>query len=165
MGQIQGEAKHQSPPGKQLRFSDFQASANTCTARAAWEMLFLMFWMFCQLYLLLLLLSQPQHAPCSGRCRNMGSITRWATPRSSPMSAICQRFLLCHLTHCKATSSKGAQLASLRPCIPFLLFSTQKKKKGLTWRKASIYLIKRQKKKAIQSYPKGSGSLNPLFLI
>lgn len=39
------------------------------------------------------------------------------------------------------------------------------KKKGLTWRKASIYLIKRQKKKAIQSYPKGSGSLNPLFLI
>lgn len=131
MGQIQGEAKHQSPPGKQLCFSAFQASANIHTARAAWEMLFLMCWMFCQLYLLRFLLSQPQHVPCSGRCRTMGSIARWATPRSSPMSAICQRFLLCPLTRCKATSSKGAQFSSLRPCTPFPLFSEQKKRIGL----------------------------------
>ena len=109
--------------------SDFQASASICTACAAWEMLFLMCWMFCQLYLLLFLLSQPQHVPCSGRCRNMGSVARWAAPRSSPMSAFCQRFLLCPLTCCKATSSIEAQFSSLRPCTPFLLFSEQKKKR------------------------------------
>lgn len=118
-GQIQGEAKHQSSPWKQLCFYDFQASANICTAHAAWELLFLMCWMFCQLYLLLFLLSQPQHVPCSARCRNMGSKARWAIPRSSPMSAICQRFPSCPLTHCKATSFKAAHLPSLRPCTQF----------------------------------------------
>lgn len=100
-----------------------------------------MCWMFCQLYLLLFLLPQPQHALCSARCRNMGSKARWAIPKNSPMSAICQGFPSCPLTHCKATSSKAAHLSSLRHCTQFT-------KRALTWRKASIYLIvKRWKKK------------------
>lgn len=113
-------------------------------------MLFLMCWMFCQLYLLLLLQSQARHVPCSGRCRNKASIARWATPRSSPMSAICQRFLLCPLTCYKATSSKGGRFSSFRPCILFLLFSEQWKGKKMSWRKVSIYLIKRQKKGCLE---------------
>lgn len=74
------------------------------------------------------ILPQPQYVPCSGRCRNMGSRARRATLRSSPTSAICRRFLLCPLTHSKATSPKGAQFSSFRPCTPFLLVSEQKKR-------------------------------------